>query len=60
MMLTLLTGSQVFAQEHPSAGAFQFIIVGVMETLLSIVLCYIVWKQACSQGKLKDYDCFIE
>ena len=50
MMLTLLTGSQVFAQEHPGAGAVEYIVVNMMETMLSVVLCYIVWKQACSQG----------
>lgn len=48
-MLTLFTVVRVYAECNPAESAVQYIVISLMETPLSILLCYIVWKQACSQ-----------
>lgn len=59
-MLTLFTVVRVYAECNPAENAVLYIVISLMETPLSILLCYIVWNQACSQDQLKDYVCFIE
>ena len=48
-MLTLFTVVRVYAEFDPAGSTVLYIVVSLMETPLGILLCYIVWKQACSQ-----------